>query len=485
MTTTKAFEIATARYKRIIADDGVFARLNTSANLSWNSSSDAYSSEYVVSRVTKVHTGMRRCLLNSSGVVNYYLDPDDSTKKIDGTSANLDGTDGYVMVEIPKFYYKQVKIGNVTTWDVSDREITGYTLHPAFIKNGVEVSYRYMGAYDACLLFTRSVTAVADAGGGSITFTTSETHPLYVGDIVTISGTTDYNDTYTVTVRDSDTTFTAVGTFTSTQTGTATGYVSGKNIDDASGIIQTGTDKLASVAGIYPLVGVLRSECRSLAANNGTGWRQPDFWLSSAIQMLYLVEYGTFNSQVVLGQGNVNSDYIIGSSTNQNDSPHTIAGASNTWGNSSTNGTQPSAGAKPGTAFMSYRGIENFFGNCWNWVDGFNIGIVANHDIWVSNDDTVFADNTSTNYVNLPGTMAAANGFVRDLLDISGVFLPSNTSGGSSSTFITDNYFQDTGNRVALLGGAANNGLSAGAFFWALNLDSGLRNRSLGARVCF
>jgi len=35
------------------------------------------------------------------------------------------------------------------------------------------------------LNFERSITAVADAGGGDITVTTSAQHPLYAGDTVT------------------------------------------------------------------------------------------------------------------------------------------------------------------------------------------------------------------------------------------------------------------------------------------------------------
>jgi hypothetical protein len=434
-----------------------------------------------MSNLHKPWLDMKRCVLNQNGTVNYYLDPTDSTKKADGSSAILTGADGNVMVEIPKFYFKYSRVDSVNTWDVRTIPASGYTLHPAFIKSGVEVDYRYIGAYDGCLWFTRSITAVADAGSGNITFTTSQIHPLYAGDVVTVSGTTDYNSVFTVISRDSNTTFTVAGAFTSSQTGTATGYVSGKNLDDFAGNVQTGVDRLSSISGVYPLVGLTRSENRSIAANNGSGWHQQDFWLSSAIQLLYLVEYGTFNSQLVLGDGNVNSSYLSPSNS-QNDSPHTISGASNALGNNSTNGSQPSAGARPGTAYMSYRGIENFFGNCWNWVDGFNI--LSNHQAWVTNNSANFADNVSTN-MTLLGTLANANGFVRDILNSPGVFLPSNTSGGSSSTFISDNYFQDSGNRVALLGGGALNGLNAGAFYWNLNLVSSSRNRSVGARVCY
>ena len=429
---------------------------------------------------------MKRCVLNADGTVNYYLDAADSTQKAAGGAATLTGADGNVMVEIPAFYFKSNRIGETNFWRVRTTPATGYTIHPAFVKDGVQVANRYISAYDACLKFSRSITAVADAGGGDITVTTSVQHPLYAGDSVTISGTTDYNGTYTVVSRASTTTFTVTAAFVSTQTGTAAGYVSGKNLDNVSAIIQTGTDTLASVSGQYPLVGVTRNECRLMAANNGTGWRQLDFWLVQAIQMLFLVEYGTFRSQATLGAGNTNGSYLINSDS-QNDSPHTIAGASNSLGNASTN-TTTGAGvdAKPGTSFMSYRGIENFYGNAWNWVDGMNVNIGTAGTVYVSNTRADFADNTATNHTLLTSSLPTALGFVRNLLDIQGAFLASSVTGGSSTTFITDQLFATTAtNRVAFFGGAALTGALAGAFCWLLTIDSSFRRRDFSARLAF
>ena len=48
-----------------------------------------------------VQSLMRRCVVNDLGVVKYYLKADDSTKKEDGSAADLSGADGMVMVEIP------------------------------------------------------------------------------------------------------------------------------------------------------------------------------------------------------------------------------------------------------------------------------------------------------------------------------------------------------------------------------------------------
>ena len=58
-----------------------------------------------------IQSEYKGCLVKN-GVVNYYLDPNDWSRKADGTPSVLDGTDGDVMVHIPKFYGKSGSNGN-------------------------------------------------------------------------------------------------------------------------------------------------------------------------------------------------------------------------------------------------------------------------------------------------------------------------------------------------------------------------------------
>jgi hypothetical protein len=429
---------------------------------------------------------MRRCVLNADGSVHYYLSDNNSALRADGSAADLTGVDGNVMVEIPAFYFRHSLAGTRNSWQIRTAPATDFILHPAFIKAGVEVSHRYISAYDACLQFSRSITAVADAGSGVITVTTSAQHPLYAGDSVTISGTSSYNGTYTVVTRVSTTTFTVTASFVTTETGTAAGRVSGKNLEAMAANIQTGVDKLASVSGQYPLVGVTRAECRTLAANNGTGWHQLDFALWSAIQMLYLTERGTFNSQATLGAGNTAGSYL-NSSTDQNSSPHTIAGASNALGNASTNVTTGAGvNAKPGTSFMSYRGIENFYGNCWTWADGINVNVTTAGNVHVTNDYRNFADDTTTGYTLITSAFPTTSGFIRNIINTGAYFLSSTNSGGSSTTFVTDQHSASTTlSRVVRVGGSAGLGAAAGSFCLRSDSVAGFADRNVGARLCF
>ena len=414
--TNKTISGPSAAFTTIAAET-----LIVSGDITWTQSTDSYSrtsgTPATTPVVTDVHRNMRRCLLRDDLTVNYYLDPTDSTKKADGTSSVLTGDDGQVMVEIPAFYVKFTP-GSNRNYAVSLLPAPGFVLHPAFMKDGVFTPYRYYGAYDACVF------------NGSV-------------------------------------------------------YESGLNYDNNWTAGQNwsadgAAAKLSSVSGVYPAVGATRANFRTMAANRGAGWREVDFYLESAVQLLYLVEYGSFNSQAKLGDGNVSvSTGYPASSGNQTDSPHSVAGKSNSIGNASTNITNGAASGTRDTAFMSYRGIENWYGNCWNWVDGFNIN---NNQAYVSNVRSNFADNTATNYDALGAPMINGNGWVTNVQQIPFGFLPSAVGGGSTS-YLADYYYQNTGWRVALFGGNALFGAVAGAFYWSLDSASGFLSRAVGGRL--
>ena len=59
--------------------------------------------------------------------------------------------DGQVMVEVPRFWYKRGTVGGDPAWWVSDQPLTGFTIMPAFVLDGVEVSSFQVGKYQASL----------------------------------------------------------------------------------------------------------------------------------------------------------------------------------------------------------------------------------------------------------------------------------------------------------------------------------------------
>jgi hypothetical protein len=69
---------------------------------------------------------MRRCLLNEDGTVNYYLDPNNSSYKADGSASDLNGGDGDVMVEVPRHWRLVTKENGVVTAMISPFKQEGW-----------------------------------------------------------------------------------------------------------------------------------------------------------------------------------------------------------------------------------------------------------------------------------------------------------------------------------------------------------------------
>ena len=401
-------------------------------------------------------------------------------------TAVLNGDDGQVMVQIPKFYHRYSYSGTTHTSEISLYPLTDFSVHHDFIKNDEILDYQYYSAYEGTL-YDDSRSAYANGvqlTAGSTDFTApgntihrdGESNPfslLEVGDKIVIAGATDAGNNGTKTVS-------VIGDATITVAEALVASVNNLNVT-----IETekdfANDKLCSISGKAPINYATRANFRALADNRNpipsTGWRQQTFDNASAIQLLYLIEYADWDSQSMIGAGL--TDWGSGTWDAWNDyNPIEKTGNSNGDGNATANN---SAGDGNTGSYMSYRGIENFFGHLWKWVDGFNIN--ANVP-YICNNDSDFADNTVTNYTALGVTMVNANGYVVTLEQTDRGFLPASI-GGSTSTYLCDYYWQLTGWRVAKLGGSANFGLLAGVACWYVNYSSGCRYRYVAGRLAF
>jgi hypothetical protein len=114
--------------------------------------------------------GRKRCILTDDGVVlAYYGEPGyvETGKLTQAITINAVtypvGTPVQVMVEQPKFYYKVVPLQLEPIIDgigyhlrkaryyVSDTPKVGFKVHPAFVRNGVEVDKIYLSAYEGSI----------------------------------------------------------------------------------------------------------------------------------------------------------------------------------------------------------------------------------------------------------------------------------------------------------------------------------------------
>lgn len=96
---------------------------------------------------TNIIKNIKPCVL-SNDEVQYYLQKDDYTKKEDGTASVLDGTDGDVMVEIPKIGYRLWNDENYQYVSVTeDPNKDGYCYYAHSLEADGDCDKIYYGAY--------------------------------------------------------------------------------------------------------------------------------------------------------------------------------------------------------------------------------------------------------------------------------------------------------------------------------------------------
>lgn len=338
-----------------------------------------------------VYMGINRCNVADDGTINAYYGDAGYTE---------DGSNGQVMVKIPKFYYKVIPDtnggldnGNIRkcTWKISDSSLGGYTLHPAFYDAaGNEIDYFLYGAFDG-------------VGQNS-------------------EGT--YGTSYNTT-----------------------------------------SDKLASVAGstYLPLNTLTRATARTMAANRGAGWYQAAIKQTAAVQMLMAVEYG-FNTQKAIGNGVVSA------------SGATYAGR--TTGNI-TSGTTSNK-----TTPVNWRGIENFWGNIWIWIDGLN---TVDRVPYIC-DGFNFVDATASGDTQIAFALPTEGYVTAFGYDSNNdwIFLPSESSSTAAPAGPIGDYLYTTaGQCVAQFGGRWQRDQYAGAFFWCCNNTASKTGNDICARLMF
>lgn len=376
--------------------------------------------------------GRKRCnVLDDGTIAAYYGD--------EGFAE--DGSNGQVMVYQPAFYYRvdAIETDPIDTgigehlrkanyW-ISDKKLSGFKLHPAFYnENGQAVEYILISAYEGSL------------------YDTSENE-----------------------------------------------YIT----DDAQ-VMNVSEDKLCSIANIKPASGktqnLTRPNIEQLCKNRGAGWHSLTIKIASAEQLLMLIELGTGNTQNAVGQGVVS---ISDSPYTTNNSSYTGSTSSlgNTTGRASEtvnerNGTEHTETAD-GKTSITYRGVENFWGNIWKSVYGVNIwgnGSMGGGQPYICTDYKFAESKNSGNYVEAGFTITNSNGYVKAFgynSDFDWLFMPSEV-GDNANNLIGDYAYviaNLTAFQVVLLGGSWSFGASAGGFGWDLYDGVGSRLRNIGGRA--
>ncbi|MCK9445027.1 MAG: phage tail protein [Tissierellaceae bacterium] len=387
--------------------------------------------------IYNMYGNRKKCIVTDTGIRLAYLGETGYTETGKLTSAiNLDGvnypvgTSVQVMVEQPAFWYKAVPIDfkkisgrrglsvQKIRYYISETARFGFKLHPAFYtreSNKKPVPFIYLSAYEGCAYDT-----------------SAESYIL--------------NDEQIVD-------FTAI----------------------------TG-DKLSSIANAKPISGLTqdftRAKARIIANNRGTGWQLEDIFSNSASQLLFAIEYGSFDTQNRIGRGVVDKPVGSGNESEPTGATYAIG-----------NGSGMAVGTD-GLVSVIYRGQENFWGNIWKWEDGLNVyADGVNNQAYIAYSgfaDSVIADP----YFDVGFELANTNGYISaigwsEVCDFA--FLPTETLGADNKP-IEDYFYQDVlngGHKVSSVGGSWTNGLRAGGFYRSVNNSPSEHYLNYCARVLF
>lgn len=397
-----------------------------------------------------IQSAYRGCVANND-VVNYYLFPDDWSYKEDGeTPSVLDGTDGTVRVNTPKFYGKSGSDGNKRWVRTSTVKIDD---------SWVEIPELLIDAYRSTVDTTVSATPKA------------------------------------VSVVNTTTAFRGGG--------------NRANYDDYLTTELETKDIFRSDLG-KPRTNISRATMRTYATNAGSELLCYEYykWI---FYWNYVIEYANFNSQAAynaeltadgyhrggLGDGVTtwNSDW----DTYNGYYPLTPCGYCNDIGNFT--GVKdlviPKTVIDESTTVASktfkvprWRGFDNPFGDIWTNLDGIILERTAANQpssVYTTTDPTAFGDdNTARGKMTVAGTEIASDGWIKDYdLGETGEIIPS-VVGGSATTYMCDYHYcnaSSTALRTLLVGGHASSGGFAGLGFFSSADGVGAALTAVGFRT--
>ena len=271
--------------------------------------------------------------------------------------------------------------------------------------------------------------------------------------------------------------------------------------DDAQ-VCDAGTDLFCSISGVKPASGynqnLTRTSIEQMAQNRGAGWHGDTIKATSANQLLMLIEYAG-NLQTAIERGVVDipwtglasddtSSYAVntgGTSALGNATGHADSSTQQINGQTLTNTTN-------GKRSISYRGMEDPWGNMWDFVYGLNFYYESGKPFlgYVCKDFNFAESKQTDNYESIGFTLPSENGYISAMgysTKFDWLFLPSEVKGDSALP-IGDYYYQNNtwnGYRIALLGGGWYDGVDAGGFDWDVNGGVGYRYRDIGGRLVY
>lgn len=383
-----------------------------------------------------MYGGRKRCNVSDGGTINAYYGDEGYTE---------DGSNGQVMVYQPKFYYlvcpleydrQETGYGyhlRKANYYVSETQRAGFKLHPAFYdKNGNEVDYILMSAYEGCIYDT---SANAYLKNDEQVMDASKDKFSSIAGARPASGVSQ--------------------------------NLARPNIEQMAKNRGEGWHSFGiKTASMEQLLMIVEMGMMNLQTAIGQG----------VVNLPWTTGSDTTSSYA----GATGSTASLGNGTGRATETTTYEGGVAT------------KNTADGKTSICYRGVENFWGNIWKFAYGINFYCEVEKPFlgYVCKDFNYAESKRTDNYENIGFALPSENGYVSAMgysTNYDWLFLPSEVKGNSSLP-VGDYYYQNNtwdGYRIALLGGSWHAGSSAGGFCWSLGSGVGYRSRSIGGRLVY
>lgn len=384
-----------------------------------------------------MYGGRKRCNVSDGGTINAYYGDEGYTE---------DGSNGQVMVYQPKFYYlvcpleydrQETGYGyhlRKANYYISETQRAGFKLHPAFYdKNGNEVDYILMSAYEGCIYDT---SANAYLKNDEQVMDASKDKFSSIAGARPASGVSQ--------------------------------NLTRPNIEQMAKNRGEGWHSFGiKTASMEQLLMIVEMGMMNLQTAIGQG----------VVNLPWTTGSDTTSSYA----GATGSTASLGNGTGRATETTTYEGGVAT------------KNTADGKTSICYRGVENFWGNIWKFAYGVNIwgnGKMAGGMPYICSDFNYAEGKNTDNYEGAGFTVTKANGYISAMgysTKYDWLFMASECLGNSSLpvgdyTYITENLNRY---RIARLGGSWNDGSYAGGFYWYLYDGVGHRTRDIGSRLVY
>lgn len=240
--------------------------------------------------------------------------------------------------------------------------------------------------------------------------------------------------------------------------------------------------KLASKTGQTPTTAQNIGWFRTRAHSIGFNWGLMNVHTWSAIQLLFTVEYASLNSQIAFAPGIIDNPATVDTGAFSMDTQMDVYGTG--------------VGTNTGTPYgnpISWRGIENPWGNVFSWIDGIE---VYDDSIRIIKEDGtgMFDDPMASGSYQIatitPLTAAASGGCITNIgwdpTYCKYMFIPiSGTGSDICNVYFCDNCFaHNVGEvNVVMVGGSKTSAGCAGLFRWDMDQTASEAYTNANARI--